>query len=192
MTRRIVPLTVLAAVVLVVAWYTVGWSPRSKAIGKAADRADAAEQHNDQLLARITALRAAEKDAPVLRVRAGELAEAVPGDGRLAEFILQANDAAAKAGVEFVGISPVRPAPAVAGVAVPGTPPEVKMTLQLTGGYGEILNFIDRLSALPRLVVLDGVNLTGDPTGRLTASLTGRMFVQPTALPAQTTTGVVQ
>ncbi|MEN3274011.1 MAG: hypothetical protein V7636_2772, partial [Actinomycetota bacterium] len=90
-------------------------------------------------------------------------------------------------GVDFLSITPSPPVPP------PGAgPAEVHLSIAVTGSYAEVINYLDRLDDLPRLVVIDSLGLTPgggeNPTSEdLSVGITARMFT--TAVPAATTTG---
>jgi hypothetical protein len=68
-----------------------------------------------------------------------------------------------------------------------GGPNEVTVTLSVRGSYFQVLDFIDALVALPRVVVLDSVGLNAEQAGDgtvLSVTLSGRIFT--TAAPGST------
>lgn len=200
MNRRAWLFAGLASLGVLALWYFFLWSPRNDDLEKAKDRTAAAQAANLDLESRIERLKAAQRDEPRLRARLERLRTAIPDDPKLAEFILDTNDAAIRSGIDFLSIAPTRPAVAAAVAGVPGATPvatgpapaEIQLSLQITGGYFQVLDFLNRLDALPRIVVTDGLSLAGDNVGRLTTSVTARMFVSPAAVaPAPGTPGVV-
>lgn len=199
MNRRALAIGAGAALVVLVLWYFLLWSPRSDDLEAAKARRETAQQQQVQLQSEIARLRAAQKDEPLLRAQLETLRTSVPDEPNLAQFILDANDAAIRSGIDFISIAPSVPAPAAAGAAAPppvtpgapgapaptGAPPaDIKLSLQIRGGYFQVLDFLNRLDALPRLVVTDGLNISSEATAspRLTVALTARMFVR--AVPA--------
>ena len=206
MNRRALAIGAGAAVVVLVLWYLAFWKPRDRALDQAGERRQAAEQQESQLRSEIARLRGAQAQEPARRARLEALRTAIPDEPNLAQFILDANEAANRAGIDFISIAPSLPAaPAAApGGATPttapagggptatttttppaGAPPaqaarpaEVRLNLQISGGYFQVLDFLNRLDDLPRLVVSDSVNVTADQTARLTVALTGRIFLR--------------
>ncbi len=220
MNRRALLLGVVAALAVVVIWFLAFWGPRGRALSDARERKEAAETERSRLQSEIDRLRAAQREEPARRARLEALRTAVPDDPNLAQFILDANDAATRAGIDFISIAPALPAAgsaagpgaapatttttAAGGAAnqtaqaptqtspTPATsslPAEVKLTLQIRGGYFQVLDFMNRLEDLSRLVVTDGLNVTADQAARLTVSLTARMFTRavPSAFAAGAT-----
>ena len=115
---------------------------------------------------------------------------AIPDDPNLAQFILDANDAASRSGIDFLSITPTQPtAPsqATTGSTVPGggsaTPVPIRIGMAIAGGYFQVLDFINRLSALPRIVVVDSLTMSGNASSaQLQVTLQERIFttsVQP-------------
>jgi Tfp pilus assembly protein PilO len=197
--RRVVGLAA-ATVAVVVLWYLLLWNPRAKALAEAREKADAAAREESELSARIPRLQAAQRDEPRTRAQLEALRTAIPDEANLGQFILDANEAAVRSGVDFVSIAPSPPAPAgavapgagvaapapaapppAAGTAAAGTaasPAQIALALQVGGGYFQVLDFLNRLNELSRLVVTDGVNVASDDRARLTVGLTARMFVR--------------
>lgn len=195
MNRRAMAIGAGAALVLIVLWYFLLWTPRNDDLEKAKERREAAEQQQTQLRSEIARLRAAQRDEPLLRARLETLRTSIPDEPNLAQFILDTNDAAIRSGIDFISIAPALPAapttaagpaPVTPGApaAVGGPPADIKLSLQIRGGYFQVLDFLNRLDALPRLVVTDGLNINAEQTAspRLTVAVTGRMFVR--AVPA--------
>jgi Tfp pilus assembly protein PilO len=198
-SRKVVLIGVAAALVVTLIWYLALWGPRKRSFDDARDRADRAERERTELAARIERLKAAQADEPRLRAAVESLRTAIPDEPNLAQFILDTNQAAVRSGIDFISITPSPPAAATptttpAAPPAPGVPSapaaapaaaepaplpaEVALNLQIGGGYFQVLDFLNRLDALPRLVVTDGLSITSDDKARLTVGLTARMFVR--------------
>src|SRR5688572_13304543 len=106
MSRRVVIVSVLAAVVLAAVWFLLLWGPQSGELEDAQSRTTAAETDNEALELRLARLQAAQEKAPELIADLDDLRRAVPDGPELAEFILDANEAASDTGVDFLSISP--------------------------------------------------------------------------------------
>lgn len=204
MNRRVLAIGAGAAAVIVLLWYFALWKPRANDLDNAKDRRARAEAAAAQLQTEIDRLRAEQRQEPLRRAQLERVRTLIPDDPNLAQFILDANDAAVRAGIDFISISPALPAAGTATTA-PGAPvapagaapPEIKLALQINGGYFQVLDFVNRLDALPRLVVTDGLTLSADAAARISVSLTARMFTHvlppgfgttPAGTPAATTT----
>jgi Tfp pilus assembly protein PilO len=175
-----------AAALLLAVWFLLLWGPQGNKLSDAKKRTTAAETQNSELQLRLSRLEAAQKDAPELMATGEELRRAVPASPDLAQFILDANDAATAAGVVVLAISP-QPPQASPG----GGPAVVSLQISVTGSYAEVVNYLDRLDDLPRLVVIDKLGLApggapGSAPDDLSVSITARMFT--TAVPAGTAT----
>lgn len=185
MSRRIAMFAGGAAILLLAVWFLLLWSPKGGELADARERKTAAEQKVKQLQVKLAELSDAQRREPALRAQKDRLAAAVPDQPQLAQFILDANDAAAKARVDFMSITPAPPAPS----KVPGQPTVIAISLSVSGDYFKTLDFLDRLSALPRIVVLDGVQLqpAGEEGTKLGATLNGDIFTtEPPAIPGAT------
>lgn len=192
MNRRALGIGALVAVLVLVLWYMVLWSPANDDLQEANDRQAQAEDEASRLRSEIQRLRAAQQNEPAQRARLEALRAGIPDDPSLAQFILDTNDAAVRAGIEFISVAPTPPAPAgTAGAAAattattavgttPGataTPPaEIRINLQIQGGYFQALDFLNRLDLMPRIVVTDNLAVTADQSGRLSLTIAARMF----------------
>lgn len=194
--RRTMLIAGAAALAILVLWYLVLWGPRQAELSDARDERERAESERQELAARVTRLRASQKDEPIKRAQVEALRTTVPDQPNLAAFILDTNDAAAKSGIDWISVSPEEPsapvptgattaaAPAAAGAngapapAAGRYPAEIGLQLQITGGYFQVLDFLNRLNEMPRLVVTDALNIASDDKAKLTVAVQGRMFVR--------------
>ena len=207
MNQRIVAIAAGSAVALVLVWYLALFSPRTAELGKQRKRLDTANGKVETLRTQLNRLLAAQQAEPIKRAKLERLRTAVPDDPGLAQFILDTNDAANRAGINFISIAPTPPAPAAAspGTASPAgaagaRPAEIKLTITISGGYSEVLDFINRVDGLSRIVVIDTLNISAGGSSQaaatsgpapgpgattsttagaqeLNVTLTGRMFV---------------
>ncbi|MGH9178512.1 MAG: hypothetical protein ACRD0N_08160 [Acidimicrobiales bacterium] len=198
MTRRTMLIAGAVAGAVLVLWYLLLWGPQKSQLSEAKERRETAETKRSELASRVSRLRAAQKDEPIKRAQVESLRTTIPDDPHLAAFILDANDAAAKSGIDFISIAPSEPAPA-AGTAVTPTasvasapvagggstrgtvnvlPAEINLELQIEGGYFQVLDFLNRLNDLPRLVITDGLDIDSDDQAHLSVNLSARMFVR--------------
>ena len=185
--RLLIPLGI--GVVLVLLWFVALWGPQGSALSGARKRANDATQQGATLRDQLARLQQARRDQPIKQSQLETLRVAIPDDPNLAQFILDANDAASRAGIDFLSISPTPPSAqgqattpttaaggAAAGAAAATAIP-IRTSLSISGGYFQVLDFVNRLNRLPRLVVVDSLNIGGgaDPT-RLQVSMQARIF----------------
>jgi Tfp pilus assembly protein PilO len=169
-----------AVVVLLFVFYQFLWSPKGEAIASAHQRAAAATSQAQELQTRLDHLVAAQRDLPDLVADQLRLETAVPDTPDLSGFLFEANDAATKAGVDYVSVAPSTPA-----AATPGLPPAMTIALSVNGGYSQVLDYLDRLMALRRVIVIDTVHVSpgskdnAEPT--LAVTLAGRTFTNQAA-----------
>ena len=199
MSRRPVLIGVAAALGVLVFWFLFLWSPQGSKITKAKERAAQAESERQELQLRIARLKSLQQAEPQKRAQLESLRVAIPDEPNLAQFILDANTAANVSGIEFLSISPSPPAaatgPAGSGSTPPATTPAapgagarpavINLQMSVSGGYFQVVDFVNRLNGLSRLVVIDSLGLTtGAPAAAatsastgLTVAITARMFV---------------
>lgn len=181
-------------VVLVLIWWFLLWSPRNRAYNAAAANAQAAQAQVDQLQSQYDRLNSIKQRIPQLQAELAKIHIAIPDKPELDQIILDINGAAAQSGMELDSIAPTPPA-ASTGAAntatAGGAPPFIRVSLALKGGYTELLDFMDRLDSLPRLIVIDTVSASagtgGSASAELSVSITVRLFV--TTAPATAGSG---
>jgi Tfp pilus assembly protein PilO len=196
-SRRHLLIGVGAGVGVLLFWFVFLWGPQGSKLSKARDRREAAEREQQDLRVRIQRLKSLQADEPQKRAQLESLRVAIPDDPNLAQFILDANTAANTSGIDFLSIAPSPPSTSGgpgAGAPTPTTPGTpsaapavINLQLSVSGGYFQVVDFVNRLNSLSRLVVIDSLALTtGGPstpgsTG-LNVSISARMFVR-TATP---------
>ena len=233
MNRRAVIVGVAGAAVLSLLWFFLFWSPQGKRLDAAEERKAAAEQTNGQLEVTLARLRDLEARRPELEAQLAALRKAVPDQPQLARFFLSAHEAATRSGVELTTVSPSKPTASAAATtattaapssgstttttAAAGTtaatvaptataPSAISLSLEVTGGYFQVLDFLNRVDDLPRIVVVDSLDLGGGAadetpapgatggngaggTTELTANITARMFTGSAPAGDPTTAG---
>jgi Tfp pilus assembly protein PilO len=204
MNRKVLLLGGAGMLAMIAIWYVALFSPQSSALSKANQRLDAARLRQTELRAQYHSLQLAKTASASLQAQIDALKLAVPEKPELASFIEATNAAADAAGVAFTTIAPTPPAGAAAttagakAAAAPAGLSELRLSLSVSGTYFQVVDFMNRLNAMPRVVVIDTVNLAGDKSGKISAQLSARMFMQssstvaapaPIATSATTTPG---
>lgn len=183
MKPKLILLGVGAAILITAVWYFALWSPKGEDLDKARADLAAQEQRASELSARLVRLKKLEANADVLERDRALLATAIPTADQLDTFLLQVNERAARAGVDFTSIAPQQPAP---GAAAPGAavgPTPVGLQMQVTGDYFAILRFLEQLRDGERLVTVENFSLSkGGEGNQMSASIGGRMFIAPTVV----------
>ena len=173
----------------------------------------AAQQHKQELENTIRRLKELSRNAPQQEADLRALRAAVPDNPDLGEFILQANEIATASGVDWLSISP---SPPVASTSS-GPSSTIALSIQINGGFFQLLDYLNRLEDLDRLVILDSVSISAGDTGSggsagstgstgssagsgstsgssstdptLSVTLTGRMYTNAQAAPAAGSAG---
>jgi Tfp pilus assembly protein PilO len=192
--RRALLIGVGSALLVLLIWYFLLWSPRGKSIDEAKKRQATFESQAQDLRAELSRLQEAKRTEAATRAQIDALRQAIPDEPNLAQFILDTNDAASRSGIDFLSISPTPPAPPATGAGAAPSP--IALNISITGGYFQVLDFVNRLNDLTRIVVIDGVSISaasgGPVPNALSVQLSARMFVGQapagSAAPATATT----
>ena len=182
MNRRLALRVGAVAAVILLAWTFLLWRPKGEDLAAAKAREEAASAERTQLQVRLDRLRQASEQRPALELADRRLRLAVPSEPELAQFILAVDEASKASGVEFMTITPSRPAPATGGL-----PPAVRVELQVNGEYFASLDFLNRLLALDRVFVIDSLAATPQAqqaSPRLGLKVSARLFSETTGAEA--------
>ena len=190
--RLLIPLG--AGVLVVILWLVALWLPQGSALSAAKKRKDEAQAQGATLRDQLKRLQDARRDQPLKQSELETLRVAIPDDPNLAQFILDANDAASRSGIDFLSITPSQPtAPSAAASGTSGAsaaPVPIRIGMTIAGGYFQVLDFINRLNALPRIVVVDSLSMSGSgPTAQLQVTLQERIFTTSVKPVSGSTTG---
>jgi Tfp pilus assembly protein PilO len=183
MRSRVIAVGVLLAIVVLLGWNLLIFAPKGRTLSHAKDDTKAAQQIETVLRATLARLQDISQNGPEIAAELDKLSAAVPESPDLDGFILSANQIAVKSGIDWLSVSP--------GLVQAGTPgPSViPLTVQIKGGFFQVLDYLNRLEDMGRLVIVDGINVaaasdtsggdaasTAPPT--LSVTLTARMFTR--------------
>jgi Tfp pilus assembly protein PilO len=188
MSRRVIALAVAASVGLLAVWYLILWSPQSGSLKQArADVSIAAAKEQD-LKGQVATLQKGRLLLPAKQAQLATLARAIPATPDIDKLIDDVNTAALLSGVQLQTLSPSPPTVTGAGASGGATPMPLLMTV--TGTYFQVKDFVNQLTSMPRLAIIDGISFgTPDKTGKMASSVSAHVFVTgPAAAPSSTGT----
>jgi Tfp pilus assembly protein PilO len=186
-------ITVIVVIGALAAGWFLGVSPQLTAQAQAESQRQAALVQNDGIRATIAKLEKEQDNLPTYEKRSSELELAIPSDLEGAAFIRSLNDLATATGVtiEQISINEVVPysAPGKSGQASEFAPDPVTdsritadnflivpISLSVSGGWNEVLQFTHGVQTGQRLVLVTKVSTTGDGS-TFTTTLEGGMYV---------------
>ena len=181
MNRKVLLIGVAAMFVCGLAWTFLLYRPAGTDLADAKIELESVNNELSQLDTQLGRLRSIEADLPRLQSGIETLRSAVPDDSSLAEFILSINEAAIAAGLDVSSIVPDQPRSGTSGLL------EINIGLNTAGGYYKILDFLNRMSALHRVITVENIGLTAlrddnpaqEPMLQLT--MQARIYVNPVA-----------
>jgi len=176
-----------AVLVLAIVWYLLLLAPKSNQLSTAHKQLADAKDQETQLQSTLRRLQALAQQRPSRQAELERLQAAVPPAPDLAGFILSADKIALDAGVDWQSVSPAPPAPGAAG-----GPSTISMTIQVQGGFFQVLDYLNRIEDLDRVVVVDTLQLSTSDTDnpaspKLSVNLAARMFTTAPAAGSPTT-----
>jgi Tfp pilus assembly protein PilO len=198
-----------AAVVLIAAVFAAGWfllvSPKRSDAADLKTQTATQDSANVTLQSKLEELKAQQADLPRQRARLAEISTKVPDNPALPSLIRDLTAASRKVGVSLDTLAPAAPvavsatAPGVVAAA-PVAPAaatnvalfQVPLTLNVTGSYFELEQFVNKLEGLKRSFLVTGFSISDATSDKaalddLTIALTGRVFLSQDTTPAAVT-----
>ncbi|MEM8906027.1 MAG: type 4a pilus biogenesis protein PilO [Actinomycetota bacterium] len=190
MNRRLILIAAALSVAVIGLWWVFLFSPAGDDLAAAEDRRDGAETQLVTLREQRDRLSLLVEQRPFFQSELESLRAAVPEDDDLAGIILSIDEAAKASGVTFESFS----------ASESGTPDGFGLSpvlLQASGdgGYFQVLDFINRLNRIHRIVVIESLSLTSAASAedlgppRLTWTMGMTTFVTPSAVPVDPAAG---
>jgi Tfp pilus assembly protein PilO len=140
----------------------------------------AEEDRAIQLTAELNRLKDLQRRAPELQAELTKIRELVPIEHELPNYIFLVQDAATEAGVDFVALAPELPKAPPEGAPLA----EVRMAIDVNGGFFSIQDFLRRVYAVDRATRIDNLSLGIDEEGGgLVLSMSTRIFFELPAAP---------
>jgi type IV pilus assembly protein PilO len=180
----VIALAVLGGLVVLYGWNTVFLAPKAEAKAAAHKELAAARQQEQDLRRNLAELRKLANDTQAREAELARLGRLIPAAPDVAGAIDTLNATALAAQVGFSSFVPSPPSSAAGG-----GPSSLSIGMKISGTFGQIFDYLQRLETLDRLVVVDGLTLTsesadGAGTPRLQADVKGRMFSAGAVTPA--------
>jgi Tfp pilus assembly protein PilO len=168
--REIYIITAVVAVVLIVAWYFLLFSPKQRELDDLGQQVDSAQTALTDAKAEVVQLEAYKKTAPQSRAEIVRLGKMLPESESVPGLIIELTKTAEASGVAVTGIT--------RGTTADGSPFGIQtLTLQVSGRYFDVEDFLYRLEEYVAFR-----NASFRVTGRL-------LQVANLSMQAQTTTG---
>ena len=176
--RSRIILTVVIALLACFALYWFFVKPQRAELALVREQIAQEEIRTTQLQAELQRLQELQENAPALEAELSEFRRFVPKKPDLSNFIFQVQEAANRAGLDFVQISPELPASPPEGAALA----QVQSSVVATGGYFSLQDFLRRLYSMDRALRADSVSIAVSslqPYGtRLSMTLSTRIFFE--------------
>jgi Tfp pilus assembly protein PilO len=189
MNRTMALLSVLAAILVVAVAWLLLLQPRNNEIEELRAETASFEAQEQQLQARVAALRQVREDSPDYEAQLAAANAVIPRDTALPSVLRQLQLAADEAGLTLMAVAPSRPAAATVEGGATGLS-RINVAVDVEGGYFQLVDFLRRLedpAISPRALNWTTISLAGNPEEYplLTASLQGDLFALLPTPPAE-------
>lgn len=172
-SKRIIVIGVVAAVVVTALWFFVLYQPASAGVQEVAAELDDERAAQQDLQSELNRLKKLKKSEGEIDEQLSTVNAAVPDTSQLADFIRKANETADRTDLDWVQISPSQPQAA-------GPLSVINISMQGSGSYGTVVEYLNQMSELDRAVTFDSYSLTRAPDAsgkeRVNVKLEGRIF----------------
>lgn len=182
--KAVIALAILGGLVVLYGWNTIFLGPKAEAKAAAHRELVAARQQEQDLRRNLAELKKLANDTQAREAELARLGRLIPSEPDVAGAIDTLNATALAAQVGFSSFVPSPPSSAVGG-----GPSSLSIGMKVSGTFGQVFDYLQRLETLDRLVVVDAISLTAESAEgagppRLQADIKGRMFSAGTATPA--------
>ena len=157
--RSALILAIVGALLFNVLIYFFVVNPKRNELAQVRADVEAERARTVTLQTELERLQALQADAPRLQAQLARIREFVPLRPEVPNLIFQIQQAANRAGIDFVQIAPELPEQPPEGALVA----EVRMAIGAKGGYFAVQDFVRRLYDLDRALRIDNFNLTAEP-----------------------------
>ena len=189
MNRPIAMLGVLGLLLLLIAFYFLGWRPKSEQIEELGVQRDLVVAQTRELEQQAQELEQIRQTAPDIEAQIVAAESVIPRDLSLPSAVRQLQTAADEAGVELVAITPERPE-SLGSTETPGLV-TIAVALQFDGGYFQTIDFLRRIedpAITPRGFVWQTLSASPSEYPELNVNVAGAMFAvlpEPPAPPPE-------
>lgn len=186
MTRTQILLSGLAAVLVLVLFWLLLYSPRSEELAEIRAETEDIEARQVQTAQRIANLEDVRDTAPAQEAALAAAQSIIPRDQALPSFLRQLQLAADESGMVLSSVSPSRPTAAEIEGGASGLH-RINVVAALEGSYFQLVDLLRRIEdpeITPRSVLWNSVSVGGDPEDHpeLQVSLQGDLYaLLPTA-----------
>lgn len=149
--------------VVVGVWLAIGWVPSQSASAKDAEAEAQAEFA--LLAAELADARALDAEVDALEAQIEAAERSVPAEREVGAFVRFAHAVASETSVALDQIAPLAVSSDTdleSETTLPSGTSSILVSIGATGGYLDLMSFIDSLVAADRLVLLDGVEMRAD------------------------------
>jgi Tfp pilus assembly protein PilO len=185
MTRVQILLSVLGAILLIVLFWLLLWSPKQDDLELVRQDIETAQADQQRLTTERDQLRAVRDEAPEVEAHLAAARAVLPTDPGLPAALRQLQIAADEANAVLESVSPSRPEQVD---EAPEGLSRINVSVQLSGGYFQLVDFLRRVEdaeITPRGLAWNDLSLTRDEYPTLSATLSGAMYAQLPAPPPE-------
>lgn len=164
-------------VLILLVFFFIAWRPQASRLSQLAQEKQQEEKKYKEAETTLARLKAAKKEAPEIEAKLVVLSKRMPEEPELPSLLVELQDVANKAGIDFVSIKPS--APVTKETKDKKKYSEIPLSISLTGSFFDVVDYLYRLEKMPREIKIQttGVATTLDAYPELAVELSGFTFV---------------
>lgn len=187
--------TALPPLALVLLWFAAAWWPARAMVASEQARLDDLQSQQLAMVSTLNELATAEELTPRFEEDLERIDAAVPDQLRMSSLLRQFDAEADAAGIQIELFTPTEVLISSSldrGRLVPAGMSAVALSLTGQGPFEATLDFVGRIQALPRLVVIDrlGLRTVDDGAGEIIIDIDFRIFTTESMAPSTGTVSV--
>ncbi|MEW6188682.1 MAG: type 4a pilus biogenesis protein PilO [Actinomycetota bacterium] len=157
------------AILLVVAFFLLAWLPQQNRKAQIRKQMEEERKKQETAKATLSRLKAAKEESAQIEAKLLSLSKRIPKEPELPSLIIELQDIATQAGIDFISIKPSVLSPKESFSEIP-------LSINITGGFFDVVDFLYRLEGLSREIKVNAVNISVKEYPELSVDISASAF----------------
>ncbi len=157
------------AILLVVAFFLLAWLPQQNRKAQIRKQMEEERKRQETAKSTLSRLKAAKEESAQIESKLLNLSKRIPEEPELPSLIIELQDIATQAGIDFISIKPSVLSPKESFSEIP-------LSINITGGFFDVVDFLYRLEGLPREVKVNAMNISVKEYPELSVDISASAF----------------
>ncbi|MDI6689408.1 MAG: type 4a pilus biogenesis protein PilO [Actinomycetota bacterium] len=157
------------AILLVVAFFLLAWLPQQNRKAQIRKQMEEERKRQETAKSTLSRLKAAKEESAQIESKLLSLSKRIPKEPELPSLIIELQDIATQAGIDFISIKPSVLSPKESFSEIP-------LSINITGGFFDVVDFLYRLEGLPREIKVNVVSISVKEYPELSVDISASAF----------------